>query len=131
MSETTPQSDLSKLTDFEITMLVIERDTAQFKAGRIDELLNKCGRAKGFVDAEKKEFLWDASKIEWIKTEGAKGIYERYPEQGKKPEVTNDYRNILADLKAHQGKMRRKGYFYWIFTDQATVGRKLMGPIPK
>lgn len=47
--------DVSKLSEYEISILVIERDTAQFKASRIDELLNEYGRAKGFVDAEKKE----------------------------------------------------------------------------
>lgn len=45
--------DVSKLSDFEISILVIERDTAQFKVGKIDELLNRYGRAKGFVDAER------------------------------------------------------------------------------
>jgi len=45
--------DFSKLTDFEISMLIIERDNCQHKAEQIDELLNKIGEAKGYSDAGK------------------------------------------------------------------------------
>ena len=45
--------DFLKLTDFEISMLIIERDSSQFKVERIDELLNKVGQAKGFTEATK------------------------------------------------------------------------------
>ncbi len=48
-------SEKLKLTDAEISHLIIERDTCQFKAQRIDELLNKIGEQQGFSDAEKKE----------------------------------------------------------------------------
>lgn len=50
-----PQVDPSKLSDFEISVLVMERDVAQYRAGKIDELLNQIGRAKGFIDADKQE----------------------------------------------------------------------------
>ncbi len=43
--------DLSKLNDFEISTLIIERNTCQHKAEQIDELLNKIGEAKGYTDA--------------------------------------------------------------------------------
>lgn len=43
-----------KLSDYEISMLIIERDTAQFKREKIDELLNQLGAEQGFNDAEKK-----------------------------------------------------------------------------
>lgn len=47
--------DLSRLSDFEISTLVIERDCAAFRVERIDELLNAIGQAKGFEDAAKKD----------------------------------------------------------------------------
>jgi hypothetical protein len=49
------QVDVSKPTDFEISMLVIDRDTAQFRMGAIDELLNKVGKARGFSEAMKSD----------------------------------------------------------------------------
>lgn len=74
--------------------------------------------------AEKEHPSWDASKIPWVEAEGTKGKYERYPAEGEKPESTPDYKNILADLKGHGGKLTRDGFFVWLFTDNATVGRK-------
>ena len=51
MSEHKP--DLSKLTDYEFSMLIIERNICNYKAEQIDELLNKIGEAKGLSTAEK------------------------------------------------------------------------------
>jgi len=45
--------DYSKLSDFEISMLVIERNSCQHKAELIDEFLNKIGEAKGYSEAKK------------------------------------------------------------------------------
>jgi hypothetical protein len=42
--------DPPKLTDFEISILIIERDTAQFHKERIDELLNEIGAPKGYEE---------------------------------------------------------------------------------
>jgi hypothetical protein len=114
--------DVSKLTDFEIGLLILERDVSQYRVERIDELLNRIGEAKGFAEAEKKN--WDSEKIKWVKSEGTKGLYERYPDKDQKAEATDDYKNMLRDLKEHKGKLTRDGFFYWLFEDAATVGRK-------
>jgi len=111
------EADVSKLSDFEISILVIERDTAQFKAERIDELLNKVGEAKGYVKAQK--WTWGPDKIEWVETSGTRGLYDKASPQG-----TDDFKAMLIDLKKHSGKLSRDGFFYWVFSDQATVGRK-------
>lgn len=112
-----PQVDVSRLSDLEIAMLIIERDVAQFKAERIDELLNKVGEVRGYVQAEK--WMWDPNKITWVETEGTKGLYDK-----ASPQATNDFKAMLTNLKEHNGKLTRDGFFYWVFTDQATVGRK-------
>ena len=84
----------------------------------------------GIGEAEKAEQetpspSYDPSKIPWKEAEGARGKYERYPAEGEKPESTPDYENMLADLKKHEGKLTRNGYFFWVFdTDNSTVGRK-------
>ena len=67
---------------------------------------------------------WNPSRIKWVETEGFKGKYERYPAEGVKVEGNRDYWNMLKDLKAHGGKLTRNSYFYWIFKDGSTVGRK-------
>lgn len=71
--------------------------------------------------------IWNPNKVKWTQAEGAKGPYERYPASGQKAEATDDYKHMLADLKKHQGRMTRDGFFYWLFTDSATIGRKRKG----
>jgi hypothetical protein len=44
-------ADPINLNDYEIAILIIERDACYSKAQQIDELLNKIGQAKGFSDA--------------------------------------------------------------------------------
>jgi len=35
-----------------------------------------------------------------------------------------EFKAMLKDLAAHGDKMNREGYFYWLFKNGATVGRK-------
>jgi len=65
------------------------------------------------------EPAWNPIKIRWIQTQGASGPYER-SEDVNSPE----FKALLKDLAAHQGKLSRDGYFYWAFQSGATVGRK-------
>ena len=57
-------SETLKATDFEVSRLIIERDTCQYKKERIDELLNKIGEARGYVEAEKKASVAPEAKNE-------------------------------------------------------------------
>lgn len=62
---------------------------------------------------------WDHSKIKWEKAEGTRGPYER------SEDVNNlEFKSMLKDLAAHDGKITREGYFYWVFQNGSTVGRK-------
>jgi len=99
----------------------IQKITAQINAiyeglsfilSRIDEIEKA---AQGHIEA------WDMNKIKWIQAEGASGPYEKAEPQGLRD---SDFDLMLKDLKAHNGKLTREGYFYWVFSDQATVGRK-------
>jgi hypothetical protein len=67
---------------------------------------------------------YDPEKIAWISAEGQKGPYERYPAFQQKPNPTSDYVNLLNDLKNHDGKLTHNGLFYWLWEDEATIGRK-------
>jgi hypothetical protein len=67
---------------------------------------------------------WDPNKISWQRAEGARGLYERYPAPSQRAEATLDYVNLVKDLKDHGDKLTRGSFFYWLFSDGATVGRK-------
>jgi hypothetical protein len=62
---------------------------------------------------------WDPDKIKWEDAEGSSGQYQR-SEDSNNPE----FKAMLKDLQAHKGKLTRNGYFYWIFKNGSTIGRK-------
>lgn len=91
------------------------------------EFLNACEAgitaAKRLVAKDKgvqqEEEKWDPAKIQWTITEGSKGPYER-------SEDTNspDFKTLMKQLAQHEGKLSNNGYFYWLFQNESTVGRK-------
>lgn len=89
------------------------RDGAQLIADACAERLEK------MAPPQTKELPWAVDKIAWTEATGAKGIYFR-----ANPQSTIDYKNMLQDIKNHGGKMNRDGWFFWCFSDLATVGRK-------
>jgi len=62
---------------------------------------------------------WDPEAIKWEKAEGSKGEYER-SEDVNNPE----FKAMLKDLASHGGRLTEDGYFYWVFKNGTTVGRK-------
>ena len=95
------------------------RDAIQMAADALNEELEK------HAPAETKELEWIPEEIKWVQAEGKRGLYERYPDANQKAESTTDYKNMLTDLESHKGKLTREGRFYWLFSDNTTVGRKL------
>lgn len=67
----------------------------------------------------KAEPSWSPEKIKWEQTEGSSGPYQRSEDVN-----SLDFKAMLKDLAAHQGKLTWDGYFYWMFQNGATVGRK-------
>jgi len=66
-----------------------------------------------------KMWLWNPDRIKWVKAQGASGEYER------SEDVNNsEFKLMLKDLASHNGKLTRDGWFYWVFKNGATVGRK-------
>ncbi|RLI00131.1 hypothetical protein DRO19_00315 [Candidatus Bathyarchaeota archaeon] len=76
------------------------------------------------VYLEKAETVFDPENIKWVQTNGFSGPYQRYPAKGEKVELTQDYKALLKWLKEHNGKATYRGFFYWLFSDGATIGRK-------
>jgi hypothetical protein len=96
--------------------LVIAKENAE---GLLNEWL-------GIAEPEKPKpkWNWNPEAIKWHRVEGFRGEYERYPMEGEKSEASQDYKNLLEDLKKHNGKLSRNGFFYWLFKDSASIGRK-------
>ena len=97
----------------EILELIVDYANAQ-EAAAVD-LKHRIAELVGVKD-------WDASKIKWEQAQGASGPYER------SEDVNNpQFKLMLKDLAAHNGKMTRNGYFYWVFRSGSVVGRKKQG----
>lgn len=91
------------------------------------EFLNACEAgitaAKRLIADNKgvsqQEESWDPAKIQWTMTEGSKGPYERSEDKNNP-----DFRLLVKQLTRHEGKLSSDGYFYWLFKNGSTVGRK-------
>ena len=62
---------------------------------------------------------WDPNAIKWEDAQGISGPYQR-SEDADNPE----FKTMLKDLAAHNGKLTKEGWFYWLFQNGTTVGRK-------
>jgi len=69
--------------------------------------------------SEESSWSWDPTKIKWEQAEGNRGTYERSEDVN-----SLDFKVLLKDLAAHQGRLFRGTYFYWTFQNGTTVGRK-------
>jgi len=107
-----------KIEDKTIDFLIKLRDAAQ----TIVDATNSQLELSNPFNLE--ELSYDTNKIPWIRTQGQKGPYERYPAFQQKPTISADYVNLLEDLKRHEGKLQKAGLFYWTFEDNTTIGRK-------
>jgi hypothetical protein len=69
---------------------------------------------------------WNPDKITWERAKGPSGEYEKTPTLRGSPsqEEIAEYKKMIKDLEAHRGNLWRDNIFYWLFTDQVTVGRK-------
>lgn len=75
--------------------------------------------AKRVISQGKGIEKWNPDKIKWTEAEGSKGPYERSEDANNL-----EFKAMLKDLASHNGKMQRNGYFYWLFQNGSTVGRK-------
>jgi len=125
--------DLSKLTDFEISMLILERDISQYRVERIDELLNKVGEIKGFGEAEKKPtgFMQEET-FTILKFEDAKGDrlgeFQIAHKSNNLPDKWSPAYNVLRKNNAVINS-RYHGpdyqFSYWLFGEDRIFRQKL------
>jgi len=66
------------------------------------------------------ELPFDASKIRWRRSEGPKGTFELSDDTGNP-----DHKALLKFLvELAGGAVNSEGFFYWVFPDGKTIGRK-------
>ena len=66
---------------------------------------------------------WNPGNMNWTEAQGNSGTYQRSEDLD-----SQDFNEMLKDLAAHQGKLSKDGYFYWLFKSGSTVGRKERKP---
>jgi hypothetical protein len=101
-----------------IELLVKVRDASQTIADATNEYIETMAPPNATENTSQAK-TYDANKIKWEQAEGASGPYERSEEVN-----SLDFKALLQDLAAHQGKLTRDGYFYWTFKNGSTIGRK-------
>jgi len=95
-----------------VELVVKLRDALQMAADACQEYLER-------IAPNDDKWNWNPDNIKWEKAVGSSGPYER--SQNKE---NVDFQKMVEDLKAHNGKLSRDGYFYWLFTNGDCVGRK-------
>jgi hypothetical protein len=74
--------------------------------------------AKNLI-SEKKKLECDPESIKWEQTQGNRGPYER------SSDINNpDFKALLKELASHEGRITQNSYFYWVFKNGSTIGRK-------
>lgn len=130
-STTTTTKDLN-FSDFEIQMLILERNACQGKVEAIDELLNKIGATQGFRDADEKSKKPPAAAppkatvqelaftaLNWERQEGGRiGNYEIATKAKNDSAKWTAAHEILTEAKATiQTRYLGKDYqfSYWLY----------------
>jgi len=99
---------------FEVEAIVEDESQLELAKNSLEALLDLWLRGESLTEP-----LWDPNKIKWESAEGSSGPYER-SEDINNPE----FKGMLRDLSDHKGRLTRDGYFYWLFKNGCTVGRK-------
>ena len=134
-------SEALKVTDFEISRLILERDACQYKKERIDELLNKISEAKGMSDATRQTPATEAKNepvavqeitFTTLKFEPQKGTQlGDYEIAFKRGNIDDKFRyafNILRNSNATiKSRYRGQGYqySYWLYGEDRIYRQKI------
>jgi hypothetical protein len=102
-----------------VTMLSELRNGLQQAVTALDEYLNSLGNQAAQAARQGKKLEWTFANITWVESQGSKGTYMKATKQ-----ESPDYTSMIIDLKAQNGKLTKQGEFYWLFSDNETVGRK-------
>jgi len=105
---------------FEIECLIEDENQIELARGSIEALLDMWLKGESITPQKPQQTVhWDTSKIKWVEAEGTHGKYERSEDVN-----SLDFKELLKDLEAHNGKLSHDGYFIWKFEKSPIIGRK-------
>lgn len=104
---------------FEVEVQIDDEHDIELAKASCEGLLDGWLSSEPIEQAQLKSETYDISKIKWEERQGQKGLFEKTDDYN-----SLDYKALLRDLQSHKGKMRKNGYFLWIFENGATIGRK-------
>jgi len=105
---------------YELTVEILPDEDINLSKANVEGLLD------GWLSSNvSKRKLWNPDNIAWTKAEGQKGEYWRSDDVD-----CEDYKNLRRELEQSNGRLRKNGYFYWIFQNGVTIGRKKLDDTP-
>jgi hypothetical protein len=109
---------------YEAEVIIEDESQIELARGSVEALLDAWLSGKSIVEEPKvkgsTKLPFDASKIPWIDRENEKGKFQVSEDYGNP-----DHKALLKFLNEAGGCVASEGWFYWIFRNGSTVGRKL------
>jgi hypothetical protein len=105
---------------FELEAEVEEESALELAKGSLEALLDTWLKGESITEEKPS---WNPNNIKWEKAQGSKGEFERSEDVN-----SLDFKAMLKDINAHGGHLTREGYYYWVYKNGATVGRKQKAP---
>lgn len=124
--------DYSKITDFELSLLIAERDTAHFHYERLDQIITEVGQSLGMAEAEKQktqsseidEALFSCLNFE-AQTGQKLGNYEIADKSKNNLTEWQKAFDILKKLNATiKDRAKGQNFSYWLYGDFERIYRK-------
>jgi len=107
---------------YEVEAIIEDEHSLELAKGSVEALLDMWLKGENISQPPSplpEKPKWDPNKIKWLEAEGTKGSYQRSEDVN-----SLDFKELMKDLEAHQGKLSRDGFFYWKFEKSAVIGRK-------
>ena len=98
----------------EVEALVLVRDGLSMTVDGLNLILEST--------EPKEEPTYNILKIVTRQTEGKSGYYLKASAADN--QNNPDFEALIEDLKQHDNKLTKQGYFCWLFSDNKTVGMK-------
>lgn len=122
--------DFSKISDFELSILLAERDIAHFRYERLDQIISEIGQVLGMAESEKPqrpeidEKVFSSLKFE--AQQGQKlGQYEIADKIKNNPEDWQKAYDILKKAGATiKDRVKGQNFTFWLYGDFERIYRQ-------
>jgi hypothetical protein len=111
---------------YEVEAVIEDEHSLELAKGSIEALLDIWLEGKTISQSPSplpEKLKYDMSKVRWEQAQGTSGPYEKSSDVGNL-----DFKGLLKDVQAHDGKMAVGEYFVWAFQNGGSLGRKKRKP---